>query len=186
MGINPNGNTQKVQKTEITSLHDFRELSVHKSNKVITKNFTAFISGSDPSISRLCTFLIFEAKRNNTLEFTTHLLTKYGAYLKASQKKFGYKDTRFKNSSLPVTRKDFMYLISTGIIIPINAEKKLFLMNPALTYHYDRYNEQAMFMKEYENLYTQFAIGGLPKIALKGSLISLGREYYNNCLTKNY
>lgn len=185
MGINPKGNTQKVQKTETTSMLDFRELSVHKSNKVITKNFTAFISGSDPSIGRLCTFLIFESRRNNTIEFTTHLLVKYGAYVKAAQKKFGYKDTKFKNSSLPITRKDFQHLISTGIIIPIKAEKKLFLMNPALTYHADRFNEQTLFMRDYERTYENYTMNLISKERLHERIVNLGREYYNNCLIKN-
>lgn len=184
MGINPVGNTQKVQKTVVTDLLDFRELSIHKSNKIVTKNFTAFITGSEPSIARLCTFLIFESGRNNVIEFNTHLLVKYGKYLKAVQKKFGLKETKHKNSSLPVSRKNFQLLISTGILIPIDIKKKMFLINPALVYHQNCYNEQATYMKHYEDFYSKWATGLYDKPNLHSSMVLLAREYYNACIYK--
>jgi hypothetical protein len=187
MGINKFGNTQKIQKTEVESLMDFRELSIHKSNRVITKNFASFVAGSEPSISRLITFLIFESRRNNSIEFNTHLLVKYGKYIKSCWKKFDYKEkTReFKNTSLPISRSDFSLLISIGLIIPINAPKKLFLLNPALTYHENCYNEQAAYMRDYEVLYNIFAAQLISKKDLNSKLIELGRNYYMNCITKD-
>jgi len=183
MGINKQGNNQRVQKTEIESLLDFRELSIHKSNRIITKNFTAYISGADPDLARMLTFLIFEAKRNNVLEFNTHLLVKYGEYSLACQKKFGGNNRRTK--SIIFSREDFIKLIGAGIIIPIMPDKKLFLINPALTYHPGYYNEQAEFMKEYEKNYTIYSSGLYDKLALNKIIVNLGKEFYNKCLNKN-
>ncbi len=183
MGINKQGNNQRVQKTEIESLLDFRELSIHKSNRIITKNFTAYISGADPDLARLLTFLIFEAKRNNVLEFNTHLLVKYGEYSLACQKKFEGSNKRTK--SIIFSRKDFIKLISIGVLIPIMPERKMFLINPALTYHPGYYNEQASFMKVYEQIYSMYLVGAYSKSILHSLVVTASREFYNNCLNKN-
>lgn len=183
MGINRQGNNRRVQKTEIETLLDFRELSIHKSNRVITKNFTAYITGAETKFARLLTFLIFEAKRNNVLEFNTHLLVKYGQYLEAVQGKFGNEVKTRK--TVMFNRNDFQQLVRLGIIIPIMPKEKLFLINPALTYHEGYYNEQATYMKAYENIYALYVFGGYDKKVLHSLIVTAAKEFYNNCLNKN-
>ncbi len=183
MGINPKGNTAIVQKAQVESLLDFRGLSIHKSNRMITKNFTSYISGCDIRLSRMITFLIFESKRNNVVEFNTHLLNKYSEYCKAVSGKFGGEKATM--ISHPKSRQDLIRLISSGILIPIVPEKKLFLINPALTYYEGYYNEQADFMMRYEKAYGLFEIGAIAKDKLNQYIVNLGREYYNKCITKN-
>jgi hypothetical protein len=182
MGINRQGNNRRVQKTEIETLLDFRELSIHKSNRVITKNFTAYITGAETKFAKLLTFLIFEAKRNNVLEFNTHLLVKYGEYLEAVQKKFGNEVKTRK--TVMFNRNDFQQLVRLGIIVPIVPKEKLFLINPALTYHEGYYNEQATFMKAYEQIYSMYSVGAYSKNILHGLIVTASREFYNNCLNK--
>ncbi len=183
MGINPKGNTAIVQKSEVDHLLDFRGLSIHKSNRMITKNFTSYIAGCEVTLSRMITFLIFESKRNNVVEFNTHLLLKYAEYSKAVSEKFGGEKATML--SHPKSRKDFIRLVSSGILIPILPSKKLFLINPALTYHEGYYNEQSSFMMEYEAIYFTYAAGGYGKGFLNKKIVNLGREYYNKCINKN-
>lgn len=183
MGINPKGNTAIVQKAQVESLLDFRCLSIHKSNRMITKNFTSYIAGCEVRLSRMITFLIFESKRNNVVEFNTHLLNKYSEYCKAASGKFGGEKATM--ISHPKSRQDLIRLISSGILIPIVPEKKMFLINPALTYYEGYYNEQAAFMLEYEGIYFTYAAGGFGKDFLNKRIVNLGREYYNKCINKN-
>ena len=183
MGINPKGNTAIVQKAQVESLLDFRGLSIHKSNRMITKNFTSYIAGCEVRLSRMITFLIFESKRNNVVEFNTHLLNKYSEYCKAVSGKFGGEKATM--ISHPKSRKDLIRLISSGILIPILPEKKMFLINPALTYYDGYYNEQASFMVEYQKAYLMYEIGRHDKFFLNITMVNLGREYYNKCITKN-
>lgn len=183
MGINLKGNTAIVQKAQVESLLDFRGLSIHKSNRMITKNFTSYIAGCDVRLSRMITFLIFESKRNNVVEFNTHLLNKYSEYCKAVSGKFGGEKATM--ISHPKSRQDLIRLIRSGILIPIVPEKKLFLINPALTYYEGYYNEQAWFMSSYEEIHKMYSLNMLGKSMLNQLIVNLGREYYNKCITKN-
>lgn len=180
-GINPTGNNGRIRKTKVETLQDFRRLSQHKSNRLITKNFTSFIAGTEPEISDLINFLIFESKRNNTIELSTHLLTKYNKYIKVVKEHFS--GVKYKGKSIMTIRGMLQRIIGMGILIPLY--RQTFLINPALVYFDGYYNEQANFMNKYEELYGRYAAQEFDKGELHQRLCNIGKDYYKNCLTKN-
>ncbi len=180
-GVNKVGNNGRLRKTEVEHLIDFRRLSHHKGNRMITKNFTSYISGTFVEQADLITFLIFESKRNNAIELNTHLLTKYSKYIRATKEHFS--GIKYKGKSIMTTRGMLQNLIGNGILIPLM--RQTFLINPALTYFEGYYNEQTMFMVKYEELYQKYALGGFGKSELHKRITEIGREYYKQCLTKN-
>lgn len=180
-GVNKVGNNGRLRKTQVESLIDFRRLSHHKGNRMITKNFTSYITGISREHSDLIVFLIFESKRSNAIELNTHLLTKYTKYIRATKEHFS--GEKYKGKSIMTTRGMLQSLIGIGVLIPLI--RQTFLLNPALTYFEGYYNEQAMFMTKYEELYQKYALGGFGKSELHKQISEVGREYYKNCLTKN-
>lgn len=179
-GINPTGNNGRLRKTKVESIMDFRRLSIHKGNRMITKNFTSFIAGTEPDLSDLIMFLIFESKRNNTVELGTHLITKYQKYIRIVKEHFGGK--KYKGKSMMATRGMLQRLIGMGIIIPLY--RQIFLINPALFYFDGYYNEQAGYMAKYEDIYGRYAAQQFGRDELHTQVKLLAQEYYKNCLNK--
>lgn len=180
-GINKQGNNGRIRKTQVESIPDFRRLSVHKGNRMITKNFTSYMAGTNNDLSDLIMFLIFESKRNNVVEVTTHLLVKYNKYIRFVKEEFS--GVKFKGKSIMTIRGLLQRLIGSGILIHLS--KKFFLINPALTYFEGYFNEQSMFMSRYEDLYSKYSIGQFGKAELNNRLTALAVEYYKQCINKN-
>lgn len=174
---------ETITKAKAETLHDFRELSIHKSNRVITKNFAVYLSGCDQKERRMICFLLFEANRYNVIKFSNQLLERFGAYVQVVQEKFG-NDKGALNASRPSARKTFLSMISTGILIPISEKKLFFLVNPALIYYTECFAEQTVFMREYQELYQKYSLGAVKKDVMGKMLSASARHYYNSCINK--
>lgn len=121
-------NTKTIQNTKVISLPHFPVLSSHKQSKVISKHFTNLcLYLPKPELS-LLTWLIYESAANNSFTYSTHLLRKFSAHIKAVN--IEYRQTNLP-TSIQIIRKDFKKLVEGGYIIPAG---RYHYLNPMLVF----------------------------------------------------
>lgn len=123
-------NTKLILSTETLNLPYFPKLTGLKTTRVITKHFTNCALYLPQNKLALLTWLIYQSKSDNTVEYNTHLLRKFSAAIKEAGKLYGGSEL---NTSVQYIRKDFKWLIEQGYLFP-NYEHNVYTINPMLTY----------------------------------------------------
>jgi len=132
-------NAKLIQNTKTTSLPYFPELSVGKTKRVVTKHFTNLSLWLPSPELELLSFLIYECLADNTFEYSTRLLERYCAAVKAATKQYWGSEDGTRTPLL--ARIAFRHLIESGLIL--HTEKKnVFMINPMLTYSPDIINNK--------------------------------------------
>jgi hypothetical protein len=124
----PNNNL--ILSTKTLNLPFFPPLSAGKSNRVVTKLFTNLSLYLPQDQFGMLAWLIYQAEGDNSFIYTTHLLNKYSAAVKACSEV--YKPSPL-SSDLKRIRAVFKRLIQSGYILPTSSRKR-FIINPMLSY----------------------------------------------------
>ena len=137
--------------TEVVSLPYFPELSGQKTSRVITKHFTNAAMYMPKDQFCMLTWLIYQSKADNTVNYSTQLLIRYSAAIKASTQL--YNSTNNLNTGIKHLRVVFKTLIQNGYLLP-NYNKKLFTINPMLSYRaeYMRVDKYRIACADYKEI----------------------------------
>jgi len=137
-------NTKSIESTQVKSLPYFPELTGGKTTRVVTKHFTNCAMYLPSSQFALLSWLIYQSKSDNTIVYSTQLITRFAAAVKESNKLYNPGKRLSKNLvafdhfglniGIKGIRAAFKQLIENGYLIP-NYDKKVFTINPMLSYH---------------------------------------------------
>lgn len=123
-----------MNQLQVISLPHFPEISHIKANRVITKHFTNTALYLPHNKISLLTWLIYQSKKDNTVVYSTQLLTKYCQAVKSAEEV--YESSAGLSFDIKVIRSLFKQLVESGYLLP-NYNKKLFTVNPMLSYYAD-------------------------------------------------
>lgn len=112
----------------------FPAISGPKMTKYVTKHYVNTMLSIKHSHGCLLTWLISECGPDNTIEYSTHLITKYSETIKASNKEYNKGKTATLSHSPYIIRADFRALVDKGLILPTH-DNKVFVINPMLAYN---------------------------------------------------
>lgn len=154
-------NTKKIQLTKVKRLWNFPLLTDGKQGRVFTKHYSNLAFILDSNHFALLSFLVYQSRADNTLEYSTKLLKMYQKSIAEGKELYGSKNESL-NTYPPKLRDYFEYLIENGLLLPTSTPKQ-FLINPCLTY--SKLYVKAEFYKEwvgrYELLRTWIVNGNL-------------------------
>lgn len=135
----------------------FPELSGQKSSRTITKHFTNCAVFLPKEKLSLLFWLVYESRQDNTVIYSTHLLSKYRETIIALQDQYGHEIEL--SISIQSIRKEFSWLIRNGYLLN-NHQKFCYTINFMLTFRhaYISAGEYGQMVKRYQGV--QFGTGG--------------------------
>ncbi len=129
-------NTNKIKNTEAKNLW---QMPTSNKKRIVTPNYFNLIVALDKNEANLLNFLIKESSVYNTISYSTRLMIKYRAYIKAiernfkqSEKKIIGRTNKTQPTNIHAVRDTFIKLIEKGLIFRVN--KSEYLINFGLTY----------------------------------------------------
>lgn len=140
-------NNAIVSKTKTKSLPHFPVLSVGKTKRVVTKHFTNLALWLPADEFALLNFLVYQADASNTIKYSTKLMERYSAAVKASMDEYWdelEKRGHYYIAHLQNNRYWFIKLVEKGLLLH-TAKRHYFMLNPMLTY-----DSQIVNNKKYE------------------------------------
>ncbi len=120
-------NTKNILNTLPKSLPNLPILSSHKQNKTVSKHFTNLAAYCDGSQFTMLCWLLYESDGEYRVRYSTRLLEKFSAHLKAIKLEYGAGE----QGSVPTLRKVFKRLIENGYLIPAETSY-IYHLNPML------------------------------------------------------
>jgi hypothetical protein len=140
-----------IKDVQVNGLPYFPQLSGQKTSRVITKHFTNLAMYLPIDKFAMLTWLIYQSRADNTVIYSTQLLTRYSAAMKASWGLYNAKPCL--NYNIKHLRAVFGQLVENGYLLP-NYDRKLFTINPMLSYRaeYMRSAHYHKICKEYQSL----------------------------------
>lgn len=128
-------NTNKIKKTEAKNL--WQMLPSNK-KRIVTPNYFNVIVALDKNEANLLNFLIKESSVYNTISYSTRLIIKYRAYIKAIERNFNDGDKKIiapmkkQPTNIHAARDIFIKLLEKGLIFRVSNTE--YLINFGLTY----------------------------------------------------
>lgn len=147
-----------MKDIQTISLPYFPELSSGKSNRVITKHFTNAAMYLSQNEFAMLSWLVYQSKADNTIVYSTQLLARYSAAIKAAEEM--YKESQGLAIGIKAIRGFFRQLVQKGYLLS-NYNKKVFTINPMLSYRVD-YVKSADYKEictDYDLLYCDIEYG---------------------------
>ena len=131
-------NTKSIQLTRPKELPHLPTISSHKQSKIVSKHFTNLSILLPKKEFALICWLVYQSDNDNSFKYSTHLLRKFSATIKAL------------NGDIPTAiqtiRADFKRLIEKGYILPYNnyhyLNPMLFKLSSKLADKYQQLNIQ--------------------------------------------
>lgn len=160
---------------------DFPPLNDGKMGRVVTKHYLNLSFILNPNHFSLLSFLIYQSKADNTVEYSTRLLLMYQKSITAGTEFYGSANESL-NVSPPKSRLYFQYLIENGLLLP-TTEPKQFMINPCLTY--SKLYVKAEFYKEWSQIYIGTQYNSVTKCWGWGTEIELLIKAYFDHVNNN-
>jgi hypothetical protein len=153
-------NTTVIRNTKVKTLPYLPPLIGSKTTRSITKHFTNLPLYLDGDHLSLLNWLVYQSRQDNTVHYTTHLLSKYRESILAAKEQYGV-DLGLV-ISIQLIRGLFKDLIEDGYLLD-NYQADIFTINPMLTYRHEyiRKEEYSNLVKMYQSI--QFGTGGDPR-----------------------
>lgn len=134
MGINKQGNSEKVIGADIKQLHCCPDLSIHSMNKSVTRHYINLHFILPPTELTLLNFIVFISDAINVVKYDTTLLKQFdkasnrALELYAAGTKINY------NTSMPSLRIAFISLVEKGLLVPMKAKGE-YMVCPSLVFN---------------------------------------------------
>lgn len=128
-------NTNKVNKAEAKGLYPM--LPITNKKRIVTANYYNIIVLLPGDEANLLNFLLKECTVFNTIKYSTKLMMRYRAYIKAIERNFKHPTDKIslaikkQPTNIHATRDTFMKLIEKGLIFRVDKE---YMINFALSY----------------------------------------------------
>ena len=148
-------NSKNVELVKNESYPFLPVLTGLKTTRVVTKHFTNLSLYMNPNMYALLTWLIYQSRNDNTIEYNVHLLEKYRRSVIAARDQYGPNGLKIGLLSI---RESFKWLIENGYLF-LTYDRFVYMINPLLTYRseYIRSPEYKDVCERYQHV--QFGTG---------------------------
>lgn len=147
-------NTGLVKNATTQSIPNFPELTPNKINAIVTKHFTNVILYLPIDQSSLLFWLLYQARADNTINYSTVLLRRYCKMVYETNKHYNSKFSKKRPNGLSMSifpiRRNLVSLIQAGYLIRINVNN--LMINPMLTYY------EYLSRKEYKTIVAEYQL----------------------------
>lgn len=142
-----------IKDVKVQSLPVFPPLTAVKSNRVVTKHFTNLALYLLPDQFGLLAWLLYQCEGDNSFIYTTHLLTRYSAAVKACSEVY---QPSHLHCDLKAIRANLKTLIQSGYILLTSSRKRL-IINPILSYS-GSFKDYSRAVADYQELAPESAV----------------------------
>lgn len=128
-------NTNKVSNTEAKDLYPMFPLTNKK--RIVTNNYYNIMVVLPSNEANLLNFLLKECTVFNTIKYSTKLIMRYRAYMKAVERNYGtdneilWRTINPHPTNIHATRDTFIKLVEKGLVLRVDKE---YVINFGLSY----------------------------------------------------
>jgi len=154
-------NTNKIKNTEAKNLW---QMIPSNKKRIVTPNYFNLIVALDKNEANLLNFLIKESSVYNTISYSTRLMIKYRAYIRAIERNFNdgskknIRQTKKATTNIHAVRDTFIKLIEKGLIFRVSNSE--YLINFGLTYMVQYSAPAIKWTKHYNTIVSLEETGG--------------------------
>jgi hypothetical protein len=134
MGINKQGNTEKVLGADIKQLHCCPDLSIHSMNKSVTRHYINLHLILNPTELTLLNFIVFISDAINVVKYDINLLKQFDKASSRARELYAADTKIHYNTSMPSLRTTFIGLVEKGLLVPMK-DKGTYMVCPALVFN---------------------------------------------------
>lgn len=134
MGINKQGNSEKVIGADIKQLHCCPDLSINSMNKAITRHYVNLHLILSPTELTLLNFIVFISDSINIVKYDMTLLKQFSKASSRAVELYSADSKIAYNTSIPSLRNTFISLVEKGLLVPMKAKGE-YMVCPALVFN---------------------------------------------------
>lgn len=175
MGINKQGNNERVVSVDIKKLHLCPDLSVTSMNKSITRHYVNLHYILNPTELSFLNFTVFISNAINVFKYDTNLLKQFEMATGMARELYSADSKIHYNTSIPSLRNAFVSLVERGLFVPMN-KKGMYMICPAIVYNSNwRLFNIKKILQDYSKAYNS----PHPSLSLKSMCEDIKKRYDN-------